>query len=52
MGILAGKNAGMKVCAVDDAFSAPQELKKRELADYYIKDYRDIKNKSITFKVF
>lgn len=46
MGILAGKNAGMKVCAVDDAFSATQEAKKRELADYYIKDYFDIKNKT------
>ena len=46
MGILAGKNAGMKVCAVDDPFSRPQEKKKRELADYYIQDYRDIKNKT------
>ena len=46
MGILAGKNAGMKVCAVDDTFSAAQEAKKRELADYYIKDYFDIKNKT------
>ena len=44
MGILAGKNAGMKVCAVDDPFSRPQEDKKRELADYYIMDYEDIKN--------
>ena len=43
-GILAGKNAGMKVCAVDDSFSRPQEAKKRELADYYIQDYDDIKN--------
>ncbi len=43
-GILAGKNAGMKVCAVDDPFSRPQEDKKRELADYYIMDYEDIKN--------
>lgn len=43
-GILAGKNAGMKVCAVDDPFSRPQEAKKRELADYYIHDYDDIKN--------
>ena len=42
MGILAGKNAGMRVCAVDDAFSRPQELKKRELADYYIQNYYDI----------
>lgn len=46
MGILAGKNAGMKVCAVDDWFSKPQEEKKRELADYYIQDYYDIKNKT------
>lgn len=44
MGILAGKNAGMKVCAVEDRFSKPQEKKKRELADYYIQDYNDIKN--------
>lgn len=36
MGILAGKNAGMKVCAVDDEFSRYQEEKKRSLADYYI----------------
>jgi len=43
-GILAGKNAGMKVCAVEDAFSKPQEALKRELADYYIQDYDDIKN--------
>lgn len=43
-GILAGKNAGMKVCAVEDAFSKPQEELKRELADYYIQDFDDIKN--------
>ncbi len=43
-GILAGKNAGMKVCAVDDKFSRNQEEKKRQLADYYIQDYDDIKN--------
>ncbi len=43
-GILAGKNAGMKVCAVDDKFSRNQEKKKRQLADYYIQDYDDIKN--------
>ncbi len=46
MGILAGKNAGMKVCAVEDTFSAHQREKKRELADYYIRDYDDIKAKS------
>lgn len=44
MGILAGKNAGMKVCAVDDKFSRYQEEKKRSLADYYIYSYEDIKN--------
>jgi len=43
-GILAGINAGMKVCAVEDTFSKPQEERKKELADYYIQDYDDIKN--------
>ncbi len=44
MGILAGKNAGMKVCGVDDEFSRPQEARKKELADYYIQSYSDIEN--------
>lgn len=44
MGILAGKRAGMEVCAVEDAFSAGQEAEKRRLADYYIRDYREIFN--------
>lgn len=38
-GILAGKNAGMRVCAVEDAYSVPDREKKKELADYYICDY-------------
>lgn len=46
MGILAGKNAGMKVCAVDDWFSASQNEKKKQLADYFIHNYDDIKNKT------
>ncbi len=46
MGILAGKNAGMKVCAVDDECSRPQEARKRELADYYIYQYDDIRNET------
>ena len=46
MGILAGKNAGMKVCAVEDEFSKVQEKKKRELADYYIQNYNDIQDKT------
>lgn len=41
-GILAGKRAGMTVCAVDDAFSRPYEKEKRELADYYIYDYAEV----------
>ena len=49
MGILAGKNAGMKVCAVDDWFSRPQEAKKRQLADYYTHHYDEILNH--TFEV-
>ncbi|WP_330581373.1 HAD family phosphatase [Murimonas intestini] len=42
MGILAGKNAGMSVCAVEDEFSAHQRDKKRAWADYYIETYDDI----------
>lgn len=42
MGILAGKRAGMKTCAVEDVFSQDQRKEKRKLADYYIKDYYDI----------
>ena len=49
MGIMAGKNAGMKVCAVDDWFSAAQIQRKKELADYYINNYCEIKNQ--TFEV-
>lgn len=43
MGILAGKNAGMEVCAVEDEFSMNQMELKKKLADYYIKDYFEIK---------
>ncbi|MDQ9748577.1 HAD-IA family hydrolase, partial [Acinetobacter baumannii] len=46
MGIMAGKNAGMKVCAVEDEFSAHQLARKKELADYYIRDYYEIKTNS------
>ncbi len=41
-GILAGKAAGMRVCAVDDDYSRHQEYDKRRLSDYYIKDYLEI----------
>lgn len=41
-GMQAGRNAGMKVCAVADAYSVYQEKEKRELADYYIEDFTEI----------
>lgn len=41
-GIMAGKAAGMKVCAVEDAYSAHDREKKKELADYYIESYCEI----------
>jgi HAD superfamily hydrolase (TIGR01509 family) len=42
MGIIAGKTAGMKVCAIADKHSVNQEAKIRSLADYYITDYHQI----------
>lgn len=45
-GILAGKRAGMTVCAVDDEFSRHMEAEKRSLADYFIRDYYDILNRN------
>jgi len=44
-GIMAGRNAGMTVCAVEDDFSKELTLKKRQLAHYYIQSYDDIRNK-------
>lgn len=41
-GIMAGKNAGMKVCAIADSYSEPFVDKKREISDYYIEDYFEI----------
>lgn len=41
-GIQAGKAAGMKVCAVEDEYSAEQRAQKIELADYYIDDYKEL----------
>lgn len=40
-GIQAGKSAGMRVCAVEDAYSADSRAQKQALADYYIEDYFD-----------
>lgn len=43
MGIQAGLNAGMQVCAVDDEYSRDTTDKKKAMADYFINDYHDIK---------
>lgn len=43
-GIKAGKAAGMRVCAVEDAYSEKQREEKKQLADYYIEDYYGIFN--------
>lgn len=42
MGILAGRNAGMQVCAIEDKHSADQRDEKRQLADFYIRSYDEI----------
>lgn len=41
-GIMAGKNAGMKTCAIYDHYSKIDDEKKREVADYYIMDYKEL----------
>lgn len=41
-GIIAARNAGMKVCAIEDAYSADQAVEKRTLADDYIPDFTAI----------
>lgn len=38
-GIMAGRNAGMEVCAVEDDYSVQDRAAKQELADYYVKDF-------------
>jgi 16S rRNA pseudouridine516 synthase len=40
MGIRAARAAGMRVCAVEDIYSAHQQQEKQALADYYIEDFR------------
>ncbi len=46
MGILAGKNANMRVCAVEDNYSLGMAEEKKKLADYYIRDYFEVMNDS------
>lgn len=41
-GIMAGKAAGMRVCAVEDEMSMGLKDEKIRLSDYYIKDYEEI----------
>ena len=41
-GIKAGKSAGMRVCAVFDLFSQPNEAEIRKLANYYIKSFNQV----------
>lgn len=41
-GIMAGKNAGMKVVGVDDNYSKYCESEKKNLSDYYLYSYNDI----------
>lgn len=41
-GIRAGKNAGMRVCAVEDAYSAHIRGEKQALADFYIENFYEL----------
>lgn len=41
-GILAGKRAGMKVCAVDDLYSKDVLLEKKKEADYFIESFEEM----------
>jgi HAD superfamily hydrolase (TIGR01509 family) len=41
-GIIAGKNAGMKVCAVYDEFSEKDRKEKIKLADYYVNSFHEV----------
>lgn len=42
MGILAGKNAGMTTCAIEDEYSKENRKEKQETAEYYIQDYFEL----------
>ena len=41
-GILAGKRAGMTVCAIDDLYSKDAIIEKKEAADYFIESFEEI----------
>ncbi len=42
VGLTAGKRAGMRLCAIEDPFSADQREAKKAMADYYIEDYTSL----------
>lgn len=42
VGIQAGKNAGMTVCAVEDDYSLDQLAEKKRFAEYYISSFREL----------
>lgn len=42
MGLIAGKSAGMRTCAVYDSFSAHMDEEKKRLSDYFIGSYDEI----------
>lgn len=44
-GIIAGKSAGMTVCAMEDKFSKNVEEQKRRLADYYADNFFEVIDK-------
>lgn len=46
MGILSGKNAKMRVCAVEDLYSIGMTDEKKQIADYYIRDFFDVMNET------
>ncbi|MCR5254412.1 MAG: HAD family phosphatase [Acetatifactor sp.] len=41
-GIMAAKNAGMKVCAVEDEYSLDVTDQKKAQADFYLSDFREL----------
>lgn len=43
-GIMAGKNAGMKVCAIEDEYSLQAKEEKLSISDYYAEDYIAMKS--------
>ena len=46
-GIMAGKAAGMKVCAVYDKYSEHQDAEKHRLADYYTYHFRELMEQGV-----